>query len=87
MKTIDMTPSWETITVMCLEVITNPLADREAKDACKQELFRLARTVDQQNAELKAYNEKTTTVGELLAEQAVDEILAEGRERRNPNEA
>lgn len=53
MKTIDCTPSWQYIVIMCYEVITNPNADREAKESCKAELLRLAKIVDDQIEEAK----------------------------------
>lgn len=68
MNTVNITPSWEAITKMCLEVITNPLADPESKQECRDELIRLAKSVDQQIAEREAYNNSTTTLGDLVEE-------------------
>ena len=65
MKTIDMTPSWATIVVMCCEVIGNPNADREAKDSCRDELLRLAKIVDKQNEEAR---KPPVPLGQLIDE-------------------
>ena len=69
MNTVDITPSWEAIVKMCLEVITNPLADLESKRECRDELIRLAKSVDQQIAEREAYNSKVTTLGDIIEEE------------------
>ena len=72
MKTIDMTPTWQTIVTMCCEVMTNPNAGREAQESCKEELLRLAKIVDDQNEEAKK-NTWTT----------LDVIIEEERKKGN----
>lgn len=67
MKTIDTTPSWQTIVTMCCEVMTNPNASREAQESCKEELLRLANIVDYQNEEAK--KNTWTTLGEIVEEE------------------
>lgn len=67
MKTIDITPTWQTIVTMCCEVMTNPNAGREAQESCKEELLRLAKIVDDQNEEAK--KNTWTTLGEIVEEE------------------
>lgn len=47
MKTIDMTPTWETATNIYIEVLRNPKASAEGVKIAKEELLRLARIVDE----------------------------------------
>ena len=67
MKTIDLTPNWQTIVAMCCEVIGNPNADNETKNSSKKELMRLAKFVDDQDAEAK--KNTWTTLDVIVAEE------------------
>lgn len=67
METIDITPTWQTIVAMSCEVIANPNADAEAKETLKSELMRLAKIVDDQNAEAK--KDQWTTLDVIVAEE------------------
>jgi hypothetical protein len=70
MKTIDMTPTWQTIVTMCCEVMTNPNAGREAQESCKEELLGLAKIVDDQNASIhEIYYGRKTTLGDIIEEE------------------
>jgi hypothetical protein len=46
MKTIDITPTWEGILPVMLEVLKNPKADPQAKKEVWSEFMRLARIAD-----------------------------------------
>lgn len=50
MKTIDMTPTWETAANIYIEVIGNPKASAQGVKIAKEELLRLARIVDKMKA-------------------------------------
>ena len=65
MKTIDCTPSWAYVVSLCCDVMTNPNADREAKQNCKAELLRLAKIVDDQ---IEEANKPPVPLGELIEE-------------------
>jgi hypothetical protein len=67
MKTIDITPTWQTIVSIGCEVIANPNADQEAKESFRDELMRLAKIVDDQNAEAK--KNQWTTLDVIVAEE------------------
>jgi hypothetical protein len=47
---IDCTPTWATAVAIYIAVLQNPDASFEAITAAKDELLRLARTVDQLNS-------------------------------------
>lgn len=74
MQTIDITPTWQTIVAMSCEVIANPNADREAKETLKSELMRLAKIVDDQNAEAKK-NQWTTLDVIIIEERAKGNLI------------
>ena len=48
MKTINITPTWEAVVSMCMQVLEEPLSEEYAKKACRRELLRLADIVDKQ---------------------------------------
>ena len=52
MQTIDVTPTWEEIMPLLVTVLTNADAPAEAKRNVREELLRLARRVDELNAEV-----------------------------------
>ena len=52
-NTIDCTPTWTTAVAIYIAVLQNPDASFEAITAAKDELMRLARTVDQLNSNHK----------------------------------
>lgn len=51
MKTIDMTPTWEAAVRIYCAVLMNPDAEFSAHQAAQEELLRLARAVDERQAE------------------------------------
>lgn len=53
MKTIDITPSWSALILPMVEVLKNPKASSGAKKMITDELFRLAKIVDEYNEEAK----------------------------------
>jgi hypothetical protein len=53
MQTIDMTPTWEAAARIYIEVLQNPKASREAVEAAKEDILRLARGVDNMIAHRK----------------------------------
>lgn len=55
-KTIDITPSWEGILPLLVHVAEHGTT-AEGRNAAMDELMRLARTVDQMNAEIRAQGE------------------------------
>tara|TARA_R110002167_G_scaffold347308_1_gene558215 strand:+ start:291 stop:464 length:174 start_codon:yes stop_codon:yes gene_type:complete len=57
MRTIDITPTWQALLPTMLAVIANPKASSESKKGITEELMRLAKIVDDQNAKAKADNE------------------------------
>lgn len=57
MKTIDITPTWQALLPTMLAVIANPKASHESKEVITEELMRLAKIVDDQNAKAKAKKE------------------------------
>jgi hypothetical protein len=57
MKTIDITPTWQALLPTMLAVIANPEASHESKQGISEELMRLAKIVDDQNAKAKAKKE------------------------------
>jgi len=57
MKTIDITPTWQALLPTMLAVIANPKASHESKTGITEELMRLAKIVDDQNAKAKAKKE------------------------------
>jgi hypothetical protein len=52
-NTIDCTPTWATAVAIYIAVLQNPDASSAAVQAAKDELLRLARTVDQLNSNQK----------------------------------
>ena len=50
MNTIDITPTWSALVPIMIEVLKNPKANKTAKAEVTQELLRLAKIVDDQNA-------------------------------------
>lgn len=69
MKTVDMTPSWKAVVSMCVEVLQNPRTDKESADACREELMRLAGAMDDHLEAVKKYNERVSTIGEIVEEE------------------
>jgi len=53
MKTIDITPTWSALILPMVEVLKNPKASSGAKKMITDELFRLAKIVDEYNEEAK----------------------------------
>ena len=53
MKTIDITPKWEAVMQILVEILTNPKASTTSKREAKAELIDLARWVDKVNEERK----------------------------------
>lgn len=49
MKTIDMTPTWESAVKIYMAVLENENASAEGKQVAREELVFLAKTVDQLN--------------------------------------
>ena len=49
MKTIDMTPTWESAVKIYIAVLENENASAEGKQVAREELVFLAKTVDQLN--------------------------------------
>ena len=49
MKTIDMTPTWETAVKIYITVLENKNASAEGRKVAREELVFLAKTVDQLN--------------------------------------
>ena len=54
MKTIDITPTWQALMPTMLAVLTNPKSSKASKKGITKELMRLAKIVDDQNAEAKS---------------------------------
>jgi hypothetical protein len=54
MNSIDLTPTWEAAVSIYIEVLQNPDATAGAIIGAKEELMRLARTVDRLKAEQEA---------------------------------
>tara|TARA_B100002019_G_scaffold44687_1_gene37529 strand:- start:1996 stop:2178 length:183 start_codon:yes stop_codon:yes gene_type:complete len=54
MKTIDMTPTWESAVKIYIAVLENNNASAEGKRAAREDLIFLAKTVDQLNKVKKA---------------------------------
>ena len=52
-KTIDITPTWSALILPMVDVLKNPKASSGAKKMITDELFRLAKIVDDQNEEAK----------------------------------
>jgi len=50
-RTIDLTPSWETAVQVYCAVLENPNASPEGRATARDEIYRLARAFDQMNAE------------------------------------
>ena len=63
--TIDITPTWSALVPIMVEVLKSPTANRTAKAEVTQELLRLAKTVDDQNAKKKAKKVETMTQSEI----------------------
>lgn len=57
--TIDITPTWEELVPLLVQVAVNG-ETRKARETAMDELKRLARAVDEMNAEAKAQQEKET---------------------------
>ena len=53
MKFIDITPKWEAVMQILVEILTNPKASTDSKREAKAELIDLARWVDKVNEERK----------------------------------
>lgn len=53
-KTIDITPTWQALMPTMIAVLTNPKADNDSHKTIADELMRLAKIVDDQNAKAKA---------------------------------
>ena len=53
MKTIDITPKWEHLIPVMVEVLRNPKANTESIRGIRDELIRLAKVVDAQNEKAK----------------------------------
>ena len=51
MKTVDITPSWETAASIYCMVLENPDADASAKEDARADLIRLGQYVDRLQAE------------------------------------
>ena len=64
-ETIDITPTWSALVPIMIEVLKNPKANKVAKAEVTQELLRLAKVVDDQNAKHKAKKSKTMTQSEI----------------------
>ena len=58
-ETIDITPTWSALVPIMIEVLKSPKANKTAKAEVTQELLRLAKIVDDQNAKIKAKKVKT----------------------------
>jgi hypothetical protein len=54
MKTMDLTPSWETAVGIYCDILSNPHASTEARAQAETDLIKLARHVDQQQAKENA---------------------------------
>ena len=54
MKTIDMTPTWESSVKIYIAVLENENASAEGKQFAREDLIFLAKTVDQLNKVKKA---------------------------------
>ena len=54
MKTIDITPTWEGILPVMLEVLNNPKANLQSKKEVRSELMRLARIADSLSQKFKS---------------------------------
>ena len=59
-ETIDITPKWSALIPVMVEVLKSPKANNSAKAEVTEELLRLAKIVDDQNAKIKA-NDKNKT--------------------------
>jgi len=46
MTYIDMTPSWETAVTIYMAVLENPNASKKGRQAARDDILKLARTVD-----------------------------------------
>jgi len=53
-ESIDITPTWSALVPIMVEVLKNPKANNTAKQEVTQELLRLAKIVDNQNASKKS---------------------------------
>lgn len=53
MKTIDITPKWEHLIPVMVEVLRNPKANTDSVRGIRDELIRLAKIVDAQNEKNK----------------------------------
>lgn len=53
MKTIDLTPTWEAAVRIYCTVLMNEDAPYSSKQAAQEELLRLARAVDERQAEVQ----------------------------------
>jgi hypothetical protein len=56
-RTIDITPTWRAIMPTMVAVLTNPKASSDSHKIIADELMRLAKLVDDQNAKAKAEHE------------------------------
>ncbi|MDG1089571.1 MAG: hypothetical protein P8P37_01740 [Candidatus Marinimicrobia bacterium] len=59
MKTIDMTPTWETAVKIYIAVLENEKASFEGKTIAREELTKLAQIVDRKRKEKVCNCEKT----------------------------
>lgn len=58
MKTIDISPSWESAVRIYLQVLENDNASAEGKQIAREDIIFLAKTVDQLNKVQKAEQEQ-----------------------------
>jgi hypothetical protein len=63
MKTIDITPSWETAALIYCQVLQNPDASRSAKEDAQADLIGLGQYVDALHAELNRLRSMSTWNG------------------------
>lgn len=60
MKTIDLTPTWETAVRVYMAVLRNPDADADAVDGAEKEILRVARIADAFTNAIRQTNTKET---------------------------
>ena len=58
METIDITPSWESAVKIYISVLENDNASAEGKQAAREDIIFLAKTIDQLNKVKKAEEEQ-----------------------------
>lgn len=67
MENLTASPSWQTVVLMCCEVLANPNAGKTEIESCKSELLRLAKIVDDHNEWMA--QDRSTTLDVIIAEE------------------